>query len=84
MSVIGSLVKQVQATDQDKGDNARIQYSLLSGMFLIITSSARGIFRCSMASDYAMPAALHHIIYYLRCKLNAIEKYVLIIMGCEN
>ena len=73
MSVIGSVVKQVQATDQDKGDNARIQYSLLSGMFLIITSSAIGILRCSMASDYAMPAALHHIIYYLPCNLTLLR-----------
>ena len=73
MSVIGSVVKQVQATDQDKGDNARIQYSLLSGMFLIITSSARGIFRCPMASDYAMPAALQHTIYYLPCNLTLLR-----------
>lgn len=32
MSIIGSTVTRVQATDRDKGDNARIQYSLLSGM----------------------------------------------------
>ena len=33
MNVVGTRVAQVQATDKDKGDNANIQYSLLSGEF---------------------------------------------------
>lgn len=32
MAIIGSTVTRVQATDSDKGENSRIQYSLLSGM----------------------------------------------------
>lgn len=32
-AILGTKVIAVQATDKDKGDNSRIQYSLQSGMF---------------------------------------------------